>query len=100
MTLGSRFDHNSVFGEVNPPKAGVNVRVTDQFRARFHPTDADSAPPISDSFSTASSIKLNPSQGDGNPHLRPEKANSLQLGGEFTSRICSATQAWVFNCVL
>jgi outer membrane receptor for ferrienterochelin and colicins len=84
-TLGARFDHNSIFGEAFSPKAGVNVRVTDQFRARFSYGRGFRAPDLGQLFYRF----LNPTnlyQVIGNPDLRPEKAHSLQFGGEFTSR--------------
>jgi len=35
FTGGLRYDHHSIFGDAVSPKAGVNFRVTDEFRARF-----------------------------------------------------------------
>jgi outer membrane receptor for ferrienterochelin and colicins len=84
-TLGARFDHNSIFGDAFSPKAGVNVRVTDQVRARFSYGRGFRAPDLGQLFYRF----LNPTnlyQVIGNPDLRPEKAHSLQFGGEFTSR--------------
>jgi outer membrane receptor for ferrienterochelin and colicins len=84
-TLGARFDHNSIFGDAFSPKAGVNVRVTDQFRARFSYGRGFRAPDLGQLFYRF----LNPTnlyQVIGNPGLRPEKAHSLQFGGEFISR--------------
>jgi outer membrane receptor for ferrienterochelin and colicins len=84
-TLGARFDHNSIFGDAFSPKAGANVRVTDQFRARFSYGRGFRAPDLGQLFYRF----LNPTnlyQVIGNPDLRPEKAHSLQFGGEFTSR--------------
>jgi outer membrane receptor for ferrienterochelin and colicins len=84
-TVGGRFDHNSIFGNAFSPKAGFNLRVTDQFRARFSYGRGFRAPDLGQLFYRF----LNPTnlyQVIGNPNLRPEKAHSLQFGGEFTSR--------------
>ncbi|MDX2044689.1 MAG: TonB-dependent receptor [Acidobacteriota bacterium] len=85
VTLGSRFDHNSIFGNAFSPKAGVNVRVHDQFRARFSYGRGFRAPDLGQLYFRF----LNPTnlyQVIGNPDLRPERAHSMQLGGEFNSR--------------
>ena len=84
-TLGARFDHNSIFGNAFSPKAGLNVRVHDLFRARFSYGRGFRAPDLGQLFFRF----LNPTnfyQVIGNPNLRPEKAHSIQAGGEFTSR--------------
>lgn len=84
-TAGLRFDHNSIFGNALSPKAGVNVRVHDLFRARFSYGRGFRAPDLGQLYFRF----LNPTnfyQVIGNPNLRPEKANSYQLGGEFNSR--------------
>ncbi len=84
-TAGVRFDHNSIFGNAVSPKAGVNVRVTDQLRARFSYGRGFRAPDLGQLYFRF----LNPTnfyQVIGNPNLRPEKANSYQLGGEFNTR--------------
>jgi outer membrane receptor for ferrienterochelin and colicins len=84
-TAGVRFDHNSIFGNAVSPKAGINVRVHDLFRARFSYGRGFRAPDLGQLYFRF----LNPTnfyQVIGNPNLRPEKANSFQLGGEFNSR--------------
>lgn len=84
-TLGGRFDHNSIFGNAVSPKAAVNVRVHELFRARFSYGHGFRAPDLGQLYFRF----LNPTnfyQVIGNPQLRPEKANSFQLGGEFNSR--------------
>jgi len=84
-TAGLRFDHNSIFGNAVSPKAGVNVRIADQFRARFSYGRGFRAPDLGQLYFRF----LNPTnfyQVIGNPNLRPEKANSFQLGGEYNSR--------------
>jgi outer membrane receptor for ferrienterochelin and colicins len=85
LTLGGRFDHNSIFGNAFSPKAGVNVRVHELFRARFSYGRGFRAPDLGQLYFRF----LNPTnlyQVIGNPALRPERANSMQLGGEFNSR--------------
>ena len=85
VTIGGRYDHNSIFGNVFSPKAGVNVRLHELFRARFSYGRGFRAPDLGQLYFRF----LNPTnlyQVIGNPALRPERANSLQLGGEFTSR--------------
>ncbi|MBL8204514.1 MAG: TonB-dependent receptor [Blastocatellia bacterium] len=85
LTLGGRFDHNSIFGNAVSPKAAVNVRVHELFRARFSYGRGFRAPDLGQLYFRF----LNPTnlyQVIGNPDLRPERANSFQLGGEFNSR--------------
>lgn len=85
VTVGGRFDHNSIFGSVFSPKAGVNVRLHELFRARFSYGRGFRAPDLGQLYFRF----LNPTnlyQVIGNPDLRPERANSFQLGGEFNSR--------------
>ena len=85
VTVGGRFDHNSIFGNAFSPKAGVNVRVHELFRARFSYGRGFRAPDLGQLYFRF----LNPTnlyQVIGNPDLRPERANSFQLGGEFNSR--------------
>ncbi len=85
VTVGGRFDHNSIFGNAFSPKAGVNVRLHELFCARFSSGRGFRAPDLGQLYFRF----LNPTnlyQVIGNPALRPERANSLQLGGEFTSR--------------
>jgi len=84
-TAGLRFDHNSIFGNAISPKAAVNVRVHDLFHTRFSYGRGFRAPDLGQLYYRF----LNPTnlyQVIGNPNLRPEKANSFQLGGEFNSR--------------
>jgi outer membrane receptor for ferrienterochelin and colicins len=85
LTIGTRFDHHSIFGSAVSPKAGLNVRVTDYWRMRASYGRGFRAPDLGQLFYRF----LNPTnlyQVIGNPNLRPEYANSFQLGGEFTSR--------------
>lgn len=85
LTLGGRFDHNSIFGNAFSPKAAINVRVHELFRARFSYGRGFRAPDLGQLYFRF----LNPTnsyQVIGNPSLRPERANSFQLGGEFNSR--------------
>jgi len=85
ITTGFRFDHHSIFGNAFSPKAGVNVRVHDLFRVRASYGRGFRAPDLGQLFYRF----LNPTnfyQVIGNPNLRPEKAHSVQLGGEYTSR--------------
>jgi outer membrane receptor for ferrienterochelin and colicins len=85
LTVGGRFDHNSIFGNAFSPKAGVNVRIHELFRARFSYGRGFRAPDLGQLYFRF----LNPTnlyQVIGNPALRPERAHSMQLGGEFNSR--------------
>jgi outer membrane receptor for ferrienterochelin and colicins len=81
-TVGLRFDHHSIFGSAVSPKAGLNVRVTDYWRVRASYGRGFRAPDLGQLFYRF----LNPTnlyQVIGNPNLRPEYANSVQLGSEF-----------------
>jgi outer membrane receptor for ferrienterochelin and colicins len=83
-TVGLRFDHHSIFGSAVSPKAGLNVRVTDYWRVRASYGRGFRAPDLGQLFYRF----LNPTnlyQVIGNPNLRPEYANSVQLGSEFTA---------------
>lgn len=83
-TVGLRFDHHSIFGSAVSPKAGLNVRVTDYWRVRASYGRGFRAPDLGQLFYRF----LNPTnlyQVIGNPNLRPEYANSVQLGSEFTT---------------
>ncbi len=85
LTVGTRFDHHSIFGHAVSPKAAANLRITDMFRARFSYGRGFRAPDLGQLFYRF----LNPTnlyQVIGNPKLRPEYADSFQLGGEFYSR--------------
>ncbi|MGH9832716.1 MAG: TonB-dependent receptor [Blastocatellia bacterium] len=83
-TVGLRVDHHSIFGSAVSPKAGLNVRVTDYWRVRASYGRGFRAPDLGQLFYRF----LNPTnlyQVIGNPNLRPEYANSVQLGSEFTA---------------
>lgn len=85
LTAGFRFDHHSIFGNAFSPKAGINVRVHELFRVRASYGRGFRAPDLGQLYYRF----LNPTnfyQVIGNPNLKPEHANSVQLGGEFTSR--------------
>lgn len=85
VTIGGRFDHNSIFGNALSPKAGVNIRVHDLFRVRASYGRGFRAPDLGQLYFRF----LNPTnsyQVIGNPNLKPEYANSYQVGGEFNSR--------------
>jgi outer membrane receptor for ferrienterochelin and colicins len=86
VTLGLRFDNHSIFGSAVSPKAGLNLRVTDHWRIRASCGRGFRAPDLGQLFYRF----LNPTnfyQVIGNPNLRPEYAHSVQIDGEFTSRI-------------
>ncbi len=85
VTLGARYDNHSIFGSAFSPKAAVNVRVTDNLRARASFGRGFRAPDLGQLYFRF----LNPTnfyQVIGNPDLKPEHANSYQLGGEYTAR--------------
>ncbi len=84
VTVGLRFDHHSIFGSALSPKAGLNVRITDSWRVRASYGRGFRAPDLGQLYYRF----LNPTnlyQVIGNPNLRPEYANSVQLGSEFTA---------------
>jgi outer membrane receptor for ferrienterochelin and colicins len=84
-TVGLRYDHHSIFGSAVSPKAGVNVRITDYWRARASYGRGFRAPDLGQLYYRF----FNPTnlyQVIGNPNLKPEYANSIQIGSEFTSR--------------
>jgi outer membrane receptor for ferrienterochelin and colicins len=84
VTVGVRFDNHSIFGSAVSPKAGLNVRITDYWRVRASYGRGFRAPDLGQLFYRF----LNPTnlyQVIGNPNLRPEYANSYQIGSEFTS---------------
>jgi outer membrane receptor for ferrienterochelin and colicins len=82
LTLGSRYDRHSIFGEAISPKAAVNVRLADAFHARASFGKGFRAPDLGQLFYRF----LGPSgyQVIGNPNLRPERGNSWQVGGGYT----------------
>lgn len=83
-TVGLRYDNHSIFGSAVSPKAGVNVRVTDYWRLRASYGRGFRAPDLGQLYYRF----LNPTnlyQVIGNPNLKPEYANSVQLGSEFTT---------------
>lgn len=83
ITLGLRFDHHSIFGNAVSPKAGLNFRLTDNWRLRASYGRGFRAPDLGQLFYRF----LNPTnlyQVIGNPNLRPEYAHSVQLGSEFS----------------
>lgn len=83
-TVGLRLDNHSIFGAALSPKAGLNVRITDVWRIRASYGRGFRAPDLGQLFYRF----LNPTnlyQVIGNPNLRPEYANSYQVGSEFTS---------------
>lgn len=85
LTVGARFDHNSIFGNATSPKVGVNLRVHDLFRVRASYGRGFRAPDLGQLYYRF----LNPTnfyQVIGNPNLKPEYANSYQVGSEFNSR--------------
>lgn len=85
LTVGLRFDRHSIFGSAVSPKAGINVRVTDGLRLRASYGRGFRAPDLGQLYYRF----LNPTnfyQVIGNPNLKPEYADSIQAGAEYTSR--------------
>jgi outer membrane receptor for ferrienterochelin and colicins len=85
LTVGLRFDRHSIFGGAVSPKAGINVRVTDGLRVRASYGRGFRAPDLGQLYYRF----LNPTnfyQVIGNPNLRPEYADSIQAGAEYTTR--------------
>ena len=81
-TAGARIDHHSQFGEALSPKVGVNVQVLEGVYFRSSYGHAFRAPDVGQLFYRF----LNPTnfyQVMGNATLTPERARSLQIGGEF-----------------
>ncbi len=84
VTLGLRYDHHSIFGSAVSPKAGLNFRLAESWRLRASYGRGFRAPDLGQLFFRF----LNPTnfyQVIGNPKLEPERANSWQFGGEFTT---------------
>jgi outer membrane receptor for ferrienterochelin and colicins len=85
LTSGLRYDHHSVFGDAVSPKLAAQVRPTETVRARASYGRGFRAPDLGQLYYRF----LNPTnlyQVLGNPSLRPEHANSWQLGGDYTPR--------------
>ena len=83
-TAGARVDRRYGFETAVSPKLGANLRITDSLRARASYGRGFRAPDLGQLYYRF----LSPSnfyQVIGNPALRPEFANSLQLGGEYTA---------------
>jgi outer membrane receptor for ferrienterochelin and colicins len=83
-TLGLRTDHHSEFGSALSPKIAGNMQLGGGVFARASYGRGFRAPDIGQLYYRF----LNPSsiyQVIGNENLQPEYANSLQLGGEYTS---------------
>ncbi len=81
LTVGARFDHHSIFGSAFSPKAGVNVRLTDDWRARVSYGRGFRAPDLGQLYYRF----LNPTnfyQVIGNPLLEPERSHSWQAGSD------------------
>lgn len=81
---GARHKQNPFFGSAVSPKAGLNVRVTDYWRIRASYGRGFRAPDLGQLFYRFLN-STNLYQVIGNPNLRPEYANSHQVGSEFTS---------------
>jgi outer membrane receptor protein involved in Fe transport len=85
LTVGGRLDHHSVLGTAVSPKAGLNVRVTDNLRLRISWGRGFRAPDLGQLYYRF----LNPTslyQVLGNPDLNPEHSGSWQAGAEYVSR--------------
>ncbi len=85
LTVGTRYDRHSVFGSAVSPKAAANFRLHKSLYVRASYGRGFRAPDLGQLFYRF----LNPTnfyQVIGNPNLRPEYANSWQVGGEYTAR--------------
>ena len=83
-TLGLRTDHHSEFGSAVSPKVAANARLGGGVSVRGSYGRGFRAPDIGQLYYRF----LNPSsiyQVIGNVNLQPEYANSVQLGGEYTT---------------
>lgn len=83
-SAGARVDRRYGFETAVSPKFGANLRITDSLRARAAYGRGFRAPDLGQLYYRF----LSPSnfyQVIGNPFLRPEFANSLQVGGEYTA---------------
>jgi outer membrane receptor for ferrienterochelin and colicins len=83
-TLGLRADRHSDFGDAISPKVAANARLGARVHVRASYGRGFRAPDIGQLYYRF----LNPSsiyQVIGNPHLRPESANSVQLGAEYST---------------
>ncbi len=83
-TLGLRTDHHSEFGNAVSPKVAANARLGSGVFARASYGRGFRAPDIGQLYYRF----LNPSsiyQVIGNENLRPEYANSFQVGGEYAT---------------
>ena len=83
-TVGLRTDHHSEFGSALSPKVAANARLGGGIFARASYGRGFRAPDIGQLYYRF----LNPSsiyQVIGNEKLRPEYANSIQVGGEYAS---------------
>lgn len=82
LTLGTRFDRHSIFGQAVSPKVGLNYRVASFASLRASWGRGFRAPDLGQLYYRF----LNPSdiyQVIGNPDLSPEHSGSWQAGGEF-----------------
>ncbi len=85
VTVGFRYDNHSIFGNAVSPKAGVNFRITDALRVRASYGRGFRAPDLGQLYFRF----LNPTnfyQVIGNPNLKPEYANSWQIGSDYTTK--------------
>jgi outer membrane cobalamin receptor len=76
VTLGLRYDMNSLFDNQLDPRAAVLVRLPWETRVRASLARSYRAPTFNDLFWPATGFT------EGNPNLQPEKAWSYELGGE------------------
>jgi outer membrane receptor for ferrienterochelin and colicins len=89
LTGGVRVDRHSVFGSALSPKLALGLRATETLRLRASYGRGFRAPDLGQLYYRF----LNPTnlyQVLGNPNLRPEHADSYQLGAEYASR----TRRW------
>ncbi len=76
VTLGLRYDYNSLYQNQWDPRAGVLLRLPWDFRLRASVARSYRAPTFNDLYWPPSAFTA------GNPNLQPEKAWSYELGGE------------------
>lgn len=85
VTVGGRFDDHSLFGSAFSPKVAINFRAADHLSLRASYGRGFRAPDLGQLYYRF----LNPTsfyQVIGNPNLKPEHANSYQIGGEYSAR--------------
>ncbi len=74
LTLGARYDHYSDFGGVLNPRGGLNWIVDNQLTVRAMYGEGFRAPTFGELFNKNNSVV------NGNPNLKPETTETVELG--------------------